>query len=104
MKLTNEHLRKIIKEELENVLSEAIPTEYPGLENQPSQFFRAMNDYLGKWFKQNKEMWESDSRLRNALVKLHGGLQNVIKDDSKENAAAASKSMIDLHFLSRNRR
>ena len=56
-----------------------------------------MSDYLGKWFKQNKEMWESDNRLRNALVKLHGGLQTVIKDDSKENAAAASKSMIPLN-------
>ena len=97
MKLTNNQLRQLIKEEIDSVLNEMIPTEIPNAGNMPGPFWTSMRDYLGKWFKNNRNQWQSDNRLRNYLVDLDGKLAQVAKSDEKVNIDNANQALTRLN-------
>ena len=96
MKLTNKQLRQIIKEELENVLNETIPTD-PGLDTMPRPFWTAMSDYTGKWIKQSEaQELAKDSQFWTYYNNLTGKLKAVIADDSEVNIKNANTAMIPI--------
>ncbi|QDP62108.1 MAG: hypothetical protein GOVbin1807_107 [Prokaryotic dsDNA virus sp.] len=95
MKITNEQLRQIIKEELENVLNETIPTD-PGLESMPRSFWTAMSDHTDKWLKQSGQKLATDNQFWIYFNNLRGKLKAVIADDSEVNIKNANTAMIPL--------
>ena len=95
MKFTSKQLKQIIKEELDNVLNEMIPTD-PGLETMPRPFWTAMSDQADKWLKQNGQMLAADSQLTNYWHNLMGKLKAVIQDDSEVNIQNANTALIPL--------
>jgi len=96
MKITNKQIRQIIKEELDYVLNETIPSD-PGLGNQPNQFWRAMSDYSEKWLKQNGQMLMSDNELKKYFLNLKGKLSAVVRDDSQVNSENANAALIPIN-------